>query len=414
MLTSFSTALSGLNNNSLAINVIGNNLANVNTTSFKSGRTTFAELLGGTISTSTNGNPIQQGNGSYVPGILQVNTQGTMNYTGRATDVAISGNGFFVVETDGGQAFCRAGNFGVDSDGNLVNIDGYKVLGYGSSNGQIVKTGPLSYISVAKGLSLAPKATTTLGMTVNLDSRASIGETFSTSAQVVDSLGSSHTVSITYTKRSNTGWAWSATIPAVDTGGAANAAPVSVGSGSLTFDNSGNLTAPATNPTLAVSGLANGAANLAITFEMLNTNGQSRITGFGSESAVSTTNQNGYTSSVLKDITIGNDGVVSGVFDNGQVQPLAQLALASFPNIDGLLKIKGATFLTSLISGEPSIGAPGTGGRGAVQGGTLESSNVDIAREFTELIIAQRGYQANSRIITTTDELYQESINLIR
>jgi flagellar hook protein FlgE len=414
MLTSFNTALLGLNNNSLTINVIGNNLANLNTTSFKAGRTTFAELLGGVVSISTTGNPIQQGNGSYCPQILQVNTQGTMNYTGRATDVAISGNGFFVVETSGGKAFSRAGNFGIDSSGNLVNIDGFKILGYPAVNGAIQKSGELGYISVSKGLSLAPKATTTLGMTVNLDAAAAIGSTFATSAEVIDSLGSSHTVTVTYTKGSNTSWGWSATIPAVDAGGAATAPPVSIGTGSLTFDNSGHLTAPLTNPALTLTGLTNGAANMNVKFEMLDSTGKSRITGFGSDSAVSTTNQDGYTSSVLKDITIGADGIVNGIFDNGQVLPLSQLALASFPNQDGLLKVKGATFLGSLISGEPSIGTAGTGGRGSVQGGSLEQSNVDIAQEFTELIVAQRGYQANSRMITTTDELYQDAINLKR
>jgi flagellar hook protein FlgE len=414
MLTSFSTALSGLNNNALAINVIGNNLANANTTSFKAGRTTFAELLGGVISTSTNGNPIQQGNGAYVPGILQVNTQGTMNYTGRETDVAISGNGFFVLDTNGGNAFCRAGNFGVDEGGNLVNIDGFTVLGYPAVNGVIDNNSKLEPISVNIGLPLAPRATSEMGMTVNLDSRAEIGATFTTSAQVIDSLGSTHTFTVTYTKGSNTGWGWTATLPAVDTGGAATAAPVVVGTGSLTFDNSGNLTAPAANPTLSATGLSNGAADLRVTFQMLKDNGQSRITGFGSDSSVSTTNQNGYTSSVLKSITIGSDGVVGGIFENGQVQPLAQLALATFPNVDGLLKVKGATYYGSLISGSPSIGAADTGGRGSIQGNTLEMSNVDIAKEFTDLIVAQRGYQANSRIITTTDELYQDVINLKR
>jgi flagellar hook protein FlgE len=413
-LTSFNAALTGLNNNALQINVIGNNLANINSTAYKGSKASFAELLGGSADTSANGNPIQVGLGSFVPGVSPFFNQGSILYTGKVTDAAISGNGFFVVETNDGQGYTRAGNFGLTRLGEMVSSDGFRVLGYPAVNGVVSQTDVLSPITVLKGSSLPPLATTSIGIAANLDSREVAGGTFSTAVQIYDSLGSAHPLTITFTKASATGWSWDATLPAVDTGGTAADPPVSVGTGSITFDSNGILTAPAANPVLAISGLASGASPMSISFDILDSQGIPRFSGYASLSAVSSTTQNGYTSSVLKDISIDNKGVVSGVFENGQVQPIAQLAIATFANVEGLLKFKGSTFVTSGSSGEPSIGGAGNGGRGSITGSSLEQSNVDIAQEFTNLIIAQRGYQANSRVISTTDELYQDAINLKR
>jgi flagellar hook protein FlgE len=413
-LTSFNAALTGLNNNALQINVIGNNLANLNSTAFKASKASFAELLGGSADTSSSGNPIQIGLGSSVSGVSPFFNQGSILYTGRVTDAAISGNGFFAVATNDGQGYTRAGNFGLTRLGELVTSDGFKVLGYPAVNGVISQTDVLSPIIVLRGSSLPPLATTSFGIAANLDSREVTGGTFSTAVQIYDSLGAAHPLTITFTKTGATGWDWAATIPAVDTGGAATDPPVVVGNGNLTFDSNGILTAPAANPTLTINGLASGASPMTVSFDILDGAGVPRFTGFASLSAVSSTSQNGYTSSVLKDISIDNKGVVSGVFENGQVQPIAQLAIATFANVEGLLKFKGSTFVASGASGEPSIGGAGNGGRGSITGSSLEQSNVDIAQEFTNLIIAQRGYQANSRVITTTDELYQDAINLKR
>jgi len=187
-----------------------------------------------------------------------------------------------------------------------------------------------------------------------------------------------------------------------------------VGTGTVSFDEQGLMTTPTENPVVTISGLTSGAAQLEITFAMLDSSGRPRLTGFAATSAVSSTNQDGYTSAVLKDISFDVTGVVNGIYDNGKVQPLGQLAVANFANVEGLLKFKGSTFIASLASGEASIGTAGSGGRGTISGSSLEQSNVDIAQEFTTLIIAQRGYQANSRVITTTDELYQDSINMKR
>ncbi len=414
MLTSFYTGMSGVSANSETINVIGNNLANMNTTGFKASRTNFAELLG-SLSYSADGNPIQVGLGTSSAGVSPMFSQGSIQTTGRSTDVAISGSGFFVVSTGSGNAYTRAGNFSFSGTGELVNSDGYTVLGYMAAGGIINANAPLSPITIQGSRNLPPKATTTLGITANLDSQAAVNSTFSTAVQTFDSLGLAHTVTFTFTKTGPTAWNWSASIPSLDTaGGAAGSPPVTIGSGAFTFNGSGIMTAPTTNPSLAITGLADGAVDQQISFEVLDSNGYPRFTGNSGASAVSSVSQDGYASSTFRDVAIDGDGVIRGIYDNGQVNPLAQLALANFNNPEGLLKFTGSCFVKAASSGEPSIGTARTGGRGTVNGSSLELSNVDIAEQFTNLIIAQRGYQANSRVITTTDELYQEAINLKR
>jgi flagellar hook protein FlgE len=412
--SAFNAALTGLNNNALQLNVIGNNLANINSTGYKTVKATFAELLSASSDSSGNGNPIQVGLGSFVPSVSPMFSQGSILYTGKSTDAGVSGNGFFIVSTGDGQAYTRAGNFGLTRDGELVSAEGYQVLGYPAVNGKVGVNSTLMPITVLKGSAMPPKATENASFVANLDSRTPVDGTFSAAVQVFDSMGGTHSVTVTFKVTAAGAWSWDATIPAVDTGGAATAPPVSIGTGSLTFDQNGVLTSPVTNPALNITGLANGAADMAITLGLLDATGAPRLTGYAAISAVSSTNQDGHTSSVLKDISFDNKGVVNGIYDNGQVQPIAQLALANFANVEGLLKFKGTTFVSSLASGEASIGAPGSGGRGTISGSSLEQSNVDIAQEFTTLIVAQRGYQANSRVITTTDELYQDAINMKR
>jgi flagellar hook protein FlgE len=401
--------------NALAINVIGNNLANINTTAFKGSKPTFAELIGGLGNvTAGDGNPVQVGLGVTSPGVSPVFSQGSIQYTGRSTDVGINGNGFFLVSTGTGTAFTRAGNFGFNSVGELVNPDGFRVLGYQAIDGVVNANMPPSAIQIALGASLPPTQTSNLGITANLDSQAATDSTFSTAVQVIDSLGTAHTVTFTFTKTGSTAWSWAATLPAVDTGGTAADPPTQIGAGTFTFDSNGVLTAPANDVTLSIASLANGAAAMAINFDIIDPNGNPRFTGYSAPSSVSAITQDGYTAAVLRDINIDSQGIIRGIFDNGQVKPLAQLAMANFSNVEGLLKFTGSTFVTSPTSGEPSIGLPGTGGRGSISGSSLELSNIDVAEEFTSLIVAQRGYQANSRVIVATDQLYQEAINLVR
>jgi flagellar hook protein FlgE len=414
MLTSFYTGMSGVSANSQTINVIGNNLANINTTGFKAARTNFAELLG-SLSYSADGNPIQVGLGTVSAGVSPLFSQGSIQTTGRSTDVAISGSGFFVVGIGTGNGYTRAGNFSFNGTGGLVNSDGYTVLGYMASAGIINANAPPSPITIQGSRNLPPKATTTLGITANLDSQAAVASNFTTAVQVFDTLGLAHTVTFTFTKTGPTDWGWAASIPSLDTvGGGAGNPPVSIGSGVFTFDGYGVMAAPLANPTLSIANLADGAIDKNITFEVLDPNGSPRFTGNSGASATSSVSQDGYTSSTLRDVDINGEGIIRGIYDNGQVNPLAQLAIANFNNPEGLLKFMGSCFVKAVSSGEPSVGTARTGGRGTVNGSSLELSNVDIAEQFTNLIVAQRGYQANSRVITTTDELYQEAINLKR
>jgi flagellar hook protein FlgE len=413
-LTSFYTALTGLNNNSLAINIVGDNLANMNTTAFKTSKASFAELLAGLSGTSSNGNPISFGLGSSLNGVTRLTSQGTITYTGRSTDAAINGNGFFVVSTDGGHGFTRAGRLEFDKEGNLLSSDGFKILGYMAVDGEIDSSSGLVPIETNKGQSIPARATENFSLAVNLDAAAVDGSSFMSAVQVYDSLGMVNTIGIEFTKNSAGNWSWSATLPATATGGAVDDPPVVIGSGNLTFDNRGELQSPTDNPILSITGLANGAADMDIVFNLYDDAGNSFLTNYGSPSSISSTIQDGNGASILKDILIDSSGVIGGMLENGQVIPIAQLAIADFPNIEGLQKYVGSTFVAFTSSGDPSIGIAGTGGRGTIVGSSLEQSNVDMAQEFINLMVAQRAYQANSRVITTTDELYQESLNLKR
>ncbi len=409
-LTSFYTALTGLNNNSLAINIIGDNLANMNTTSFKAGKANFAELLAGLSGTSTNGNPIVFGLGSTLNGITHSTNQGTVSYTGKSTDAAINGNGFFVVAMEGGQGYTRSGKFEFDRNGGLVSADGYPLLGYMATNGQIDNSGVLTPIEISKGQIMPAMATTEISIPGNLDSTSTRG---ATSVQVYDSLGVTHNLTINF-NGSGTAWDWTATIPAADLGGGIDDPPVQIGGGALVFDSSGILSAPVDNPVLSIAGLASGAADMSLSLGLRDANGIPIVTSQATGTSTFTPSQNGSGASALKEINIDSAGVIIGVSENGDSVQLAQLAIADFPNVEGLQKYNGSTYVSFPSSGDPSVGAAGSGGRGTVVGASLEQSNVDMAQEFVNLIVAQRAYQANSKIITTTDELYQDSLNLKR
>ncbi|MBN1571469.1 MAG: flagellar hook protein FlgE [Acidobacteria bacterium] len=413
-LTSYYTALTGLNNNSYAINVIGDNLANMNTTAFKSGQATFAELLAGISGTDASGNPISAGLGSSVNGISHNYTQGTITNTGSTTDAAVNGNGFFVVSANGEMGFTRSGAFKFDSDGNLISSDGFQVMGYMGANGVIDASGAIVPIEIRKGQIIPAGATTNMSINANLDAQAADDDTFSTAVQIYDSLGQAHTVTVTYTKTGAGAWDWSAAIPAIDVGGSADDPPVEVGSGSMVFDGDGIMTDPTVNPALTISGFSNNATDMEVTFALLDAEGNPTITNYARDSAVSSTAQDGYSASALSTISIDRSGVIIGLTETGRAVSLAQMVLADFPNLEGLQKYKGSTYVAFTSSGEPSIGTAGTGGRGIIVGSSLEQSNVDMAQEFVNLIKSQRAYQANSRIIVTTDELYQDTISLKR
>jgi flagellar hook protein FlgE len=413
-LSSYYTALTGLNSNSTAINVIGDNLANMNTTGFKAGQATFAELLAGASGTDASGNPVSIGLGSMVNGIIHNNSQGTINSTGNSTDAAINGNGYFIVQSGGELAYTRAGSFSLDSSGNLQSSDGFPVMGYMGTDGTVNTSGALVPIVIHKGQIIPAGATSTMSVGANINSQTAVGANFAAPVQIYDSMGQAHTLTLTYTNTGAGAWTWAATIPAVDAGGTATDDPVQVGSGDMTFDGKGVLITPTDNPTITIPTFSNGAAAQTITMDLWDKDGNALLTSFARDSAISNTSQDGFGASALSDISIDSSGLIIGKTESGKTIDLAQLVIADFPNVEGLQKFKGSTFLAFTSSGSPSIGIAGTGGRGTIVGSSLEQSNVDMAVEFVNLIKAQRAYQASSKIISTTDELYQDSLNLKR
>ncbi len=414
MFTSFSTALSALKADSTAIDVVGNNLANLNSTGYKTNVVSFHDLV--TESLAVGNGETQVGFGVGRPTTSREFTQGALQSTGGTLDAAIQGDGFFLVRgTDGSTQYTRAGNFQVDKNGTLVTATGEKVQGWSQTNGVVDTNGATGNITVPTGTINAPVSTTAFSLDLNLNAAATAGppaDTFSTAVQVFDSLGESHIMTAKFTKNAAAGqWDYSITVPDADLKAAFT--PIT---GSLKFDAQGKLVTPAVaDPATAVkiTGLADGAADLTVNWNVYN-GAIPRLTQYAQPSTISAVNQDGSASAQLVRVGIGDGGKVVALFSNGQQATVGQLAMASIRNPESMIAAGNNNFIASGTTAGPAIGTPGTGGRGGVVGGAVESSNVDIAREFTNLIVLQRGYQANAKIVTTVDQLSQDTINLIR
>ncbi|ADH60992.1 fagellar hook-basal body protein [Thermoanaerobacter mathranii subsp. mathranii str. A3] len=413
MLRSMYSAVSGLKSHQARMDVIGNNIANVNTVGYKASRMTFKEIFSQTIKGASapqgNGggtNPQQIGLGVAIASIDTLFTSGGAQRTDNPTDLSIDGNGFFIVSNGGANLYTRAGNFSFDSQGDLVTPDGYKVLGWMSTDGETVNTdtGNLVPISIKNWSSIAPAATTQLEIGGNLNASTEIDGSISYNILVYDSQGGSHIATLTFTRTDASTWNWSVSssdpaISSVD------------GSGTLTFGADGKI---ATNTT----------ATGTLTFNM-NTNETnatigpvqldlSQLTMFSSETDLRELSKNGNEAGSLESINIDKYGVVSGIYSNGREQIIGQIAIADFQNPMGLEKVGNTMFINTVNSGEPMIGAAGTGTRGSINPGTLEMSNVDLANEFADMIVTQRGFQANAKIITASDEMLQDLVNMKR
>ncbi len=407
----FSIPLSGLTAASQALSVISNNLANLNTVGFKESRASFRDLFYQAFGTNGANDPIQVGEGVALGSVTPTFTGGNLEGTGVPTDAAITGNGFFVAEKNGVQSFTRAGNFTIDSQGQLTTQDGQLVMGYPAVNGVVSPSQSLAPLVINHGQLIPANPTTAIQTQTNLDASAAVGTSFSTPITVFDSLGTSHVLTYAFTKTASNVWSYNITLPAADTGGAG--APTVVSTGNVTFNPDGTLATPAAPVTgIAVTGLADGAANLSVTWNLQDANGNSLLTQSSAPSATANTFQNGYGSGTLSDFSITSDGTIEGSFTNNQTLALGQIVLANFANPQGLLRLGENSFQTTLSSGAPAIGSAGSGGRGTITGGSLEQSNVDIATEFSNMIITQRGYQANARVVTTFDQLTQDTINM--
>jgi flagellar hook protein FlgE len=406
----FSIPLSGLDASNTALATISNNLANLNTTGYKDTTVNFQDMFYQLLGTNSAGDNLQVGSGSSVSSIGTNFSGGSVQDTGVNTDVAITGNGFFVVQDGSNTYYTRAGDFTQDSKGYLVTTDGYQVMGYPATNGVVNTNGGLTPIQLPMGETSPPTATTSLSIDVNLSASAAVGNSYNTSVTVYDSLGTAHVLSVDFTN-TGSGWSYTASLPSSDITGATGTS-TTVQSGTLTFDSSGNLTS--TTPiAFSIPKLADGAGTLAFNWNLASSGGQGLITQVAGSSATNSTNQNGNAAGSLTGFSINSDGTISGTFTNG-TQLLGQVALANFANLQGLTKQGDSNYSASISSGSAVIGAPGTSSLGSLTGSALELSNVDMSTEFSNLIIAERGFQANAKSVTTFDQIAQDTINLIR
>jgi flagellar hook protein FlgE len=393
------------------MDVVGHNIANVNTAGYKSSVITFQEALSQvlngagapSVGTAGNGgtNPLQIGLGTRIGTIEGVFTQGASQVTGRNLDLALQGDGFFVLEGEAGRFYSRVGNFSLDANGSLVAPGGLKVMGWmADATGTIASTTPISPIDLPLGVVIDPRTTTLVETGGNLPADAPVGDAATSSITIYDSLGAPHELIVTFTKSAANTWDMAAEI---------DGTAATLSSSSLVFDSAGALTGATT---INVSGVTPpGADPLAFDIEL---GGATPLVQYGGGASVEANSQNGAAIGFLREFAVGLDGTITGQFSNGETKIMARISTAVFGNPGGLQRVGESRFVATINSGEPLIDEPGSGNHGQVAGGTLEMSNVDLALEFTNLIIAQRGFQANSRVITTSDDVLNELVNLKR
>ena len=404
-MSSYSTALSGLLANTTALDVVSDNLANMNTQGFKSDSATFEDAMNDATAS------LQIGAGVGGTNTVRNFTQGTITTTSNPLDAAIQGNGFFVVQGSAGNTmYTRDGSFSLSSSGQLVDSAGDLVQGWMASNGTVNASGTTGAITVPLLSSQPPVATTTMSLDANLDASAATGDTFSTPIQVVDSLGNTQTLTVTFTNTGSNAWSYNVTIPGQDLTGGTSGTNTSIATGNLAFNSSGTLTTPASPGAVNVTNstaLADGAATLNINWNLYDSNGNSLVTQYAQTSASSGTTQNGSQAGTVTGVSLENGGQLVATYSNGNTQTLAQVALASISNPDSLIANSNNTYTVGPDTITPSVGAAGTGGRGNFVAESLESSNVNMAAEFTNLMIYQNGYEASSKVITTQDQMDQ-------
>ena len=428
MMRSLYAGISGLQNHQLRMDVIGNNIANVNTVGFKASRVTFKELFSQTLRGASapagpargGTNPLQIGLGTALAGIDVIHQSGNPQVTGVPTDLAIQGDGFFVLQdASGGFVYTRAGDFRLDAQGYLVNADGLRVLGWQAQGGVLpardaVNLGP---IRIPLDMEVPAQASSRVTWSNNLDAGAAQNTKLTRAIEVYDSLGNVHTLVFTFEKTGNNQWQWTVADPTNPGGTGQTPQPIS--QGTLTFDTDGRLQSVTQsipggggggtgtpNFTATLTFTPQGADPVNLTLDFAN------VTQFAGESTLGG-DADGYAAGELTSFAADASGTITGVFSNGMTQPIAQVALASFANPGGLIR-DGNLYWQSSNSGVAQIGTAGSGGRGIISPGALEMSNVDLSREFVDMNVTQRGFQASSRVITASDEMLQELVNLKR
>ena len=404
------TAVSGLRNHQIWLDVIGNNIANANTVGYKSSTVVFDDILGQTISsgvapTASKGgvNPVQVGLGMTIGSIGQNFLQGSIQTTNRNTDMAIQGDGFFVLANGSDRTYSRAGSFTLDADGKLVDTaTGFKVQG---ANGDI---------TVSLGSQSTATATSAATFKGNLDFSAAEASTYVATFNVLDSVGATHTMTITFTKNFTAAagrWDWAVTKAASDT----SIAALTTATGSIVFGGTGAISSGATqNIGLTYAAGAGVTSPQTVTLDFGTATNETPLTGVAAPSTVTLASQNGVASGTLQNFAVGLDGAITAFFTNGRTSTIDTVQLAVFANAAGMVKIGTNQYREGAASGAAVIGNPSTGGRGTVVSGALEMSNVDLAAEFSSMIIAERGFQANARTIATANSMLEELVNLKR
>ena len=420
----FQHGLSGLNASSKNLDVIGHNIANANTTGFKSSRAEFADLVASSMGAGGGAN---YGIGVEVAAVAQQFSQGNVTVTGNNLDVAINGNGFFKVQqADGSAAYTRAGNFKLDKTGDLVTNGGAQVMGFKVDPATGLSTSEAQPLSFPTGAPIQAKQTESIKATLNLDARAkdSAGDatatppvpatprsTYGTSINVYDTQGVATPVNLYFMKTANPN-EWAVYNQLDDPTAVPPVTAISLGT--IAFDENGKIDPATATLTLTVSPTANpnagtaapAVADFPVDIDM------SGATQFGSKFAVADLSQDGYASGDLTSINISNDGMVMASYSNGVTRAEAQVALANFRNPQGLLAVGGNNWVESFDSGPAVMGKPGDGNFGALRSGALEDSNVDLTAELVNMMTAQRAYQANAQTIKTQDQVMSTLVNL--
>ncbi|MEM9188052.1 MAG: flagellar hook protein FlgE [Myxococcota bacterium] len=421
------TGASGIRSHGEALGVTGDNIANVNTVGFKRSRAVFQDVLGRSIAGASL-NPPTAGAGSKLAAIQQMWSQGALMTTDAPTDMAIAGDGFFMVQDPArGPMYTRAGQFNLDQEGSLINTQGLRLQGYVVGADGTMGT-ELQDLNVA-GQTVPANATTQVDLSVQLNANdpiiavpfdpadASNTSNHSGSVTVYDSLGNSHEITVYYRKTASNTWDWHGVIDGGRLNGGTANTPTEVASGTLNFTSNGALDSEA--PNASNWNFVDATAPQAIAFDFGTSiadggTGLDATTQFGEQSTNNGIAQDGYAAGTVAGITVGSDGTVLGTFTNGQRRDLGQVALATFSNVDGLERAGQGLWTATNVSGQALVGAPESGARGGIVAGALEGSNVDLGSEFVDMIAYQRGFQANSRVITTADEVYSELVNLKR
>lgn len=429
VLAAMNSGVSGLQAESDALSVVGDNIANVNTVGFKSQRAVFEDVLGHSILAGTSsGLP---GSGVRVGSVQQMFTQGTLQNTGVSTDIALNGDGFFVVKgnVDGinSNFYTRAGEFTIDKNGKLANSEGLIVQGY-QANGDGTFAASISDVT-APTAALPAKATKSMTITANLDATDAIPtaafdptdpantSNFSTTMSIYDSLGNAHTANVYFAKTADNTYDYHVLVPTNDItpGSTGN---TEIGTGTLNFTTNGALNSVTTTTAITANFAgATAAQPITLNFGTAIADGGTGLDGttqFGSPANVSSQSQDGYASGDFSGVSVDGQGVVTGLYTNGQKIAMSQLAVAKFRDDEGLGRAGQNLWIDTRESGSAALGTAGSGGRGATTGGALEGSNVDLATEFVNMIQHQRSFSANSKTITTADEMLQELIQIKR